>query len=153
MDVGYQLPEDLRMLQTWMRNFIRREIIPLERELDPEAMELPEEDYERLSRIAKDAGMWCLGAPEEYGGGGLGCFAMTVINEEMAQHRNGLYNPGYGVFGRPPPPIIFEGTKEQIKKYAMPTIQGGGTTFYAITAPRGGSDPARAIHTPPVRDG
>ncbi len=153
MDVGYQLPEDLRMLQTWMRDFIRREIVPLERELDPEAMELPEEDYERLSRIAKDAGMWCLGVPEEYGGGGLGCFAMTVINEEMAQHRNGLYNPGYGVFGRPPPPIIFEGTKEQIKKYAIPTIQGGGTTFYAITEPSGGSDPARAIQTTAVRDG
>lgn len=153
MDIGYQLPEDLKMLQTWMRNFVRREIVPLEQYLDPEALEISEEDYDRLSRKAKDAGMWCLGVPEEYGGGGLGCFAMTVVNEEMAQHRNGLYNPCYGVLGRPPPPIIFEGTREQIEKYALPTIQNGGETFYAITEPSGGSDPARAIQTTAVRDG
>ena len=153
MEEGYQLPEDLKMLQTQIRDFIRREIIPLERKLDPEDIELPEEEYERLSKIAKDAGMWCMGVPEEYGGGGLSCFAMTVIHEEMAQHRNGLYNPGYGVFGQPPPPIIFEGTREQIEKYAIPTIQNGGRTFYAITEPSGGSDPARAIQTTAVRDG
>ena len=153
MDMGYQLPEDLRMLQTWVRNFIRREIIPLERGLDPEDIELPEEDYERLSKITRDAGMWCLGVPEEYGGGGLNCFSMTVVHEEMSQHRNGLYNPGYGVFGGSPPPIIFEGTKEQIEKYAIPNIQSGGNTFYAITEPSGGSDPARAIQTSAVRDG
>ena len=153
METGFQLPEELRMLQTWVRNFVRREIVPLERTMDPEALELPEEDYERLSRITKEAGMWCLGVPEEYGGGGLSCFAMVVIHEEMAQHRNGLYNPGYGLFGRPPPPIIFEGTREQIEKYAVPTIRNGGDTFYAITEPSGGSDPARSIRTTAVRDG
>ena len=77
METGFQLPEDLRMLQTWMRNFIRREIVPLERSLDPEAVDLPEEDYQSLARVARDAGMWCLGVPEEWGGGGLGCFQMT----------------------------------------------------------------------------
>jgi acyl-CoA dehydrogenase len=153
MDIGYQLPEDLKMLQTWMRNFIRREIVPLERQLDPEAFQLPEEDYARLSKKVKDAGMWCLGVPKEYGGAGLGCFEMTVVHEEMSQHRNGLYGPAYDVFGRPPPGIIFEGTREQIEKYAIPTIQNGGTTFYAITEPSGGSDPARSIQTTAVRDG
>jgi len=153
MDDGYQLPEDLKMLQTWVRNFIRKEVLPLERQLDPEELELHKEDYDRLSKMTKDAGMWCLGVPEEYGGGGLSCFAMSVIHEEMAQHRNGLYNTGCGVFGSPPPPIIFEGTKEQIEKYAIPTIKNGGTTFYAITEPSGGSDPGRAIQTTAVRDG
>jgi len=153
MDMGYQLPEEVRMLQTWVRNFIRREIIPLELQLDPEAVELPKEDYDRLSKITKDAGMWCLGVAEEYGGGGLSCFEMTVVNEEMSQHRNGLYGTGYHVFGRPPPPIVFEGTKEQIEKYAIPTVQNGQTTFYAITEPSGGSDPARSIQTTAVRDG
>ena len=153
MDTGYQLPEELKMLQTWVRNFVRREIIPLERAMDPEDTEIPEDDYERLSRITKDAGMWCLGVPEEYGGGGLSCFAMTIVQEEMAQHRNGLYNPGYGVFGRPPPGIIFEGTPEQIQKYAIPTIRNGGMTFYAITEPSGGSDPGRAIQATAVRHG
>ena len=54
-----------------------------------------------------------MGAPREYGGGGLGTFDMCVLTEEMAQHRMGLYNPGCGVFGRTPPPVIYAGTEEQ----------------------------------------
>jgi acyl-CoA dehydrogenase len=96
---GYRLPEELKMLQTAVRKFIAEEIVPLERRLDPEAIELSQEDYDRLSKKVKEAGMWCMGEPLEYGGGGLGCFAMTVLAEEMAQHRNGLYRPGYGAFG------------------------------------------------------
>jgi len=157
MDVsGYQLPEELKMLQIAVRKFIAEEIVPLERQLDPEAIELPQEDYDRLSKKAKEAGMWCLGEPAEYGGGGLGCFAMTVVGEEMSQHRNGLYGPGYNVFGPsipPIPPIIYQGTKEQIEKYAIPTIREGSITFFALTEPSGGSDPARAVQTRAVRDG
>ena len=153
MDIGFQLPEDIKMLQTWVRDFVRREIMPLEKKMDPEATELAPEEYDRLSKITKGAGMWCLGVPEKYGGGGLSCFAMTVLGEEFSQHRNGLYNPGYRLFGNPPPPAIFEGTKEQIEKYALPTIENGEHSFYAITEPSGGSDPANAIKTSAVRDG
>ena len=41
-----------------------------------------------------------MAAPEKYGGGGVNTFGMSVILEEMLQHRMGLYNPGCGVFGR-----------------------------------------------------
>jgi acyl-CoA dehydrogenase len=115
---------------------------------------IAEEDYERLSRKTRDAGMWCLPVAEEYGGAGVDCFTMTVLMEEMTQHRNGLYNPCYGVLGRTPPDIIFQGTQEQIEKYALPTIRGERRgTFFAITEPSGGSDPANAIQTTAVRDG
>ncbi len=153
METGFQLPEDIKMLQTWARDFVRREILPLELNMDPEAVDISQEDWDRLSKVTKDAGMWCLGVPEEYGGGGLSCFAMTVLGEELSQHRNGLYNPGYRLLGSPPPPVIFEGTKEQIEKYALPTVRNADHTFYAITEPSGGSDPARAIQTSAVRDG
>src|SRR5207249_6942400 len=123
------------------------EILPLEARLDPDAADIPEEDYRRLSAKTKTSGLWCLGAPEEYGGGGLGTFGMCVVLEEMAQHRLGLYNPGCGVFGRYPPPVIYAGSKEQIAKYAVPTIRDGLKTFFAITEPSGGSDPAGAIQT------
>jgi len=160
MDVsGYQLPEELKMLQTAVRKFIAEEIVPLEQRLDPEAIDLTQADYDRLSKKVKEAGMWCMGEPAEYGGGGLGCFAMTVLAEEMAQHRNGLYRPGYGVFGPSGytapgiPPIIYEGTTEQIEKYAVRTIREGHTAFFALTEPSGGSDPARSVQTRAVKDG
>jgi len=74
-------------------------------------------------------------------------FQMCVLQEEMCQHRMGLYNPGAGVFGRTPPPVIWAGSEEQIQKYAVPAVREGHETFWAITEPSGGADPAGAIQT------
>ena len=144
---GFTMPEELRLLGEQIRRFVQEEIIPLERQIDPDAPDLPEEDFARLSAKTKAAGLWALGAPEQYGGGGLDTFSMCVALEEMSQHRMGLYNPGCGVFGRYPPPAIWAGSKAQIEKYAVPTVRDGVKTFFAITEPSGGSDPAGAIQT------
>jgi acyl-CoA dehydrogenase len=148
---GYRLPDELLAIREQIRRFIREEIIPLEQRLDPDAPDLPKEDYARLSEKTKSAGLWCLGVPEKYGGGGMDTFSMSVLLEEMSQHRMGLYNPGCGVFGRPPAPFIFAGTAEQIEKYAIPAMREGFKTFVAITEPSGGSDPAGAIQTTAVK--
>lgn len=153
MRSGFQMSNETKMLQTWMREYVRKEILPLETTMDPEAIMISAEDYERLSNKTQEAGMWHLGLPEKYGGAGLDCFTMTVLTEEMSQHRNGLYNTCYGTLGRGVPNIIFSGTEEQIEKYAIPTLNGERKgTFFAITEPTGGSDPARAIQTTAVRD-
>ena len=73
---GYRLPDELVALRAEVRRFVRDEIIPVEQRIDPDAAELPEADHRRLAAKTKAAGLWCLGAPEEYGGGGLGTFAM-----------------------------------------------------------------------------
>jgi len=150
---GYTLPEELKVLREQVRRFVRDEIIPLEQMLDPDAPELPEADFKRLSAKTKAAGLWALGSPVEYGGGGLDTFSLCVLYEEMCQHRMGLYVPGAGVFGRNPPHPIWAGTKEQIRKYAVPAVEQGYETFFAITEPSGGSDPAGAIQTRAERRG
>src|SRR5690349_5348348 len=144
---GFTLPDELRLLREQIRRFIREEIIPLEQRLDPDAPGLPPDEWERLASKTKAAGLWALAAPEQHGGGGLDTFSMCVLYEEMAQHRMGLYNIGCGVFGRYPPPAIWAGSKAQIEKYAVPTVREGWRTFFAITEPSGGSDPAGAIQT------
>src|SRR5256885_1548281 len=118
---GYRLPEELLVLREQIRRIIRDEIIPIEQRIDPEAPEIPEDDYRRLAVKTQAAGLWALGAPEEYGGGGLDTFSMCVALEEMAQHRMGLYNPGRGVVGRHPPPATRARSKEQIRKDAWPS--------------------------------
>ncbi len=150
---GYSLPEELALLREQVRRFVREEIIPVEQRSDPDAAEIPEEDHRRLQAKTKAAGLWCLGAPEEYGGGGLDTFSMCVLLEEISQHRMGLYNPGCGVFGRYPPPVIYGGTREQIEKYALPALREGYHTFFAITEAGGGSDPAGAIQSRGVKRG
>jgi acyl-CoA dehydrogenase len=150
---GFQLAPELAALRDQVRKIIRDEIIPIEARVDPDAPEIPEQDYWAIARKVQSAGMWCMGAPKNYGGGGLGTFDMCVLTEEMAQHRMGLYNPGAGVFGRNPPPVIYAGTEEQIQQYAVGTLKNAWHTFFAITEPSGGSDPAGAIQCRAVRKG
>jgi alkylation response protein AidB-like acyl-CoA dehydrogenase len=60
---------------------------------------------------------------------------------------------GLRPFGRYPPPAIWAGTAAQIAKYAVPTIREGWETFFAITEPSGGSDPADIIQSRAERRG
>jgi len=150
---GYQLSPELLALRDNVRRIIKDEVIPAEARVDPDAAEIEEDDYWRIARKVQAAGMWCMGSPKQYGGGGLSLFEMCVLMEEMCQHRGGLYNPGAGVFGRTPPPVIWGGNEDQIQKYAVPTLKHGTYTFFAITEPSGGSDPAGAIQCRAVRDG
>jgi len=152
-DERYQLPEELRMARNLLKDYIQHEIIPLEQVLDQDAISLPDEDFNRLTPMTKEMGLWCMGVAEEYGGAGLSLFAQAVIDEEMVQHRAGLYRPAYSTMGSSPPEVIWMGTDEQIETYGLPTVRGERKGWFAITEPSGGSDPARAIQTRAVRDG
>lgn len=151
--IGYQLPDELRMLQAVVRDFIQNEIIPREASLDSDAPFLRPDQLAEVQAKARKLGLWYLGAPAEYGGAGLSMFALTVVAEESSQHRLGAYNPAAGAFGWDLPNPIFKGTREQIERYAVPSIRDGLDAFIAITEPSGGSDPARSIQTKAVRSG
>jgi acyl-CoA dehydrogenase len=150
---GYPIPPELASARDQVGRIIREEVMAAEAKVDPDAAEIEEDDYWRIAKKTQSAGMWCMGAPREVGGEGLGTFEMCVLTEQMAQHRMGLYNPGCGVFGRTPPPVIYAGTPEQIQTYAAGTIKNAWFTFFAITEPSGGSDPAGAIQCRAVRQG
>lgn len=152
---GFELSTELKMLRETVRRFMRSEILPLERELDPDATGLPKEEFDRLRKKTMEMGLWYYGEPEEYGGGGLDLFSSVIVMEELAQCRAGLYFPAYGVFGflSTPPPVIYAGTREQIEKYAIPCIRDAQHTVFAITEPSGGSNPAETIQMTAVKDG
>jgi acyl-CoA dehydrogenase len=150
---GFQLSEELKLIREQVRRVIQDDVIPAESRIDPDDSELLPEDFLRISKKVKDAGLWALGVPARYGGAGMNTFALCVLVEEMAQHRMGLYHPGAGVFGRPVPHSVWAGTEAQIQKYAVPAIRAGDYCFFAITEPTGGSDPAGAIRTRAVRTG
>ena len=99
---SYQLPNELTALRDQVGRIIREEIIPIEARIDPDAAEIPEDDYWRLARKVQAAGMWCMAAPREYGGGGLSTLAMTV-SRGMCHHHSASTTPGQSVWRTPPP--------------------------------------------------
>ena len=117
---GYSLPEELTLLQDQIRRFVREEIIPAEHAIDPDAADLPDGVYARLSAKTQAAGLWCPGAPKEYGGGGLNTFSMSIALEEMAQHRMGLYNPGCGRLGAIRPIPFMPAARSRFKNMPCP---------------------------------
>jgi acyl-CoA dehydrogenase len=144
---SWQLPEELKMLQETTRRFMEREVRPVEATEPHDSWKLPEEKLLPLQKKARELGLWCVQTPAEYGGAGLNLLGQCIVAEESVKCKMGAYIPACGAFGFDPPNIIFSGTREQIEKYALPSIQNGEKTFVAITEPSGGSDPGRAIRT------
>ncbi len=150
---GFDLDDDLEMLRQVVSRFVSEQIRPAEEALGPEARALPAEIIEKLQTRARQSGLWCLDAPEQFGGGGLGAFQSVVVWEAASKHRFCHPVPGAGAFGYNPPPPLYQGSEEQIERYVRPHIEHGWVAFNAIAESSGGTDPARAIQTTAVRKG
>ena len=147
------LTEEQELIIGSVRRFVREEILPLEQSLDPDADELPEDDYNRLVEMTKSMGLYGLDIPPAYGGPDIDLVTRTLIAIEMSQHRAGLYAPCYSVFGGAGLAQLFEATDDQKDRYLYPTLRGEKRGFFGLSEPSGGSDPARAIQTRAVPDG
>ena len=148
-----QLSEEQEMIIGMVRRFVREEIVPLERDLDPDADELHPDDRDRLIEKTRAMGLYGLDIPPEYGGPDVDLVTRTLIAVEMSQHRAGLYAPCYGTFGGAGLAQLFEATDDQKERYLYPTLRGEKRGFFGLSEPSGGSDPARAIQTRATRDG
>lgn len=144
---SWQLPEELKMLQETTRRFMEREVRPVEATEPHDSWKLPKEKLLPLQKKARELGLWCVQTPAEYGGAGLNLLGQCIVAEESVKCKMGAYIAACGAFGFDPPNIIFSGTRAQIEKYALPSIEKGEKTFVAITEASGGSDPGRAIRT------
>lgn len=151
--MNFELTDEQKLVVDLVRRFVKEEIVPLEADLDPDASELPKDQYERLVKQTREMGLFGIDIPAEYGGPEIDLVTRTLIAIEMAQHRAGLYAPCYGVFGGAGLAQLYEASEEQKERYLYPTLRGEKRGFFALTEPSGGSDPARAIRTTAVKDG
>ncbi len=154
----FTLPPELDELKRLVREIVDRECIPLEsRFLANEGGEpgaygaesfvdgsLPAEDWQRLTRISKETGIYTATLPDEYGGMGYGVLGSFVLAEE--RNRSIVPLPMANVTQ-----ILFECNDEQRPKYLDPIIRGECYAF-AQTEPDAGSDPG-SMKTTAVLDG
>src|SRR4029453_15405326 len=148
MDFG--LTDEQRMILDTTREFVRRELLPLEAEVtraELQGRDFPDRETVRaLQRKAKTAGLWGLMTPEEYGGASLGVLMTALINMETAR---ALIRFNYG--GRAEH-ILFGCNDEQQQRYLLPVIAGERQSCFALTEPDTGSD-ATNIQMQAVQDG
>lgn len=148
--MDFTLPPEFDALRAKARDFVAREVIPLES--DPTVWD----DHEniRLDRLealrakAKAIGIWAPQAPREDGGMGLPMVAWAALYEEA----------NYGLFG----PLAFNcaapddgnmnliakiGTPEQKRKWLHPIVRGEVRSSFAMTEPMpgAGSDPGMML--------
>ncbi|MFC1934861.1 acyl-CoA dehydrogenase family protein [Chloroflexota bacterium] len=74
--MDFEIPEELKMIQTLVRDFVNTQMKPLERDILGRAADLsdakaslPSEVEERLAKMAEEMGLWGINVPEELGGG------------------------------------------------------------------------------------
>lgn len=136
--VDFALSDTERDIRDWVRNFVQRELMPLEsealrRERNGERG-LTKEESGGLREKARQAGFWGVQTPEEYGGMGLSAVMTALIEIELGRTHVPFS------FGGQADNILYHGNEEQKQRYLLPTIAGERKSCFAITEPGAGSD-------------
>ncbi len=140
--MDFELPEELKMVQSLARDFVDERLRPLERDILGRAADmsdaracLPAEKETELIRVAKEMGLWGAGVPEELGGAGLSTLGVCLVEEELA--RTVVPFPFGDVT-----PILFDCNAEQREKYLRPAIDGQKRPYLALMESGGEADPS-----------
>jgi len=140
--LDFNLPEELKMLQTLVRDFVRERLLPEERELlgrdgepDSGRLYLSSEVEAGLIKTVKDMGLWGINLPEELGGVGLDTLGICLVEEELART---IVPFDFGDVT----PILFDCTDEQKEGYLVPVLEKKRRAAIAFLETDGGTDPA-----------
>ncbi|AGL20914.1 acyl-CoA dehydrogenase family protein [Actinoplanes sp. N902-109] len=138
--MDFSLSDEERAVRDTARQFITREVMPLEQEaLRRERNHQPGLDRSELRELqlrAKKFGFWGLSTPEEYGGMDLPAVLQSLIWTEIGRTFVQFK------FGGDADNILYYANDEQKREYLVPTIEGDRISCFAITEPGAGSDAA-----------
>ncbi len=148
--MDWELPEELRLLQATVREFVERELIPIEMSF-PDGEWVPPELLAPLQAKAKELGLWMIDVPEELGGAGLSLLAQSVIVEEVARTVAMPFR-GNPLFGPHLSPILRACNEDQFERYVYPVLRGEKRACFAQTEAEAGADPS-SMRTTAVSDG
>jgi Acyl-CoA dehydrogenases len=136
--VDLVLDDEHRAIARTVRDFVTRELIPLEPELlrreRAGERQLTRDELADLRERARRSGLWGVGTPPEYGGAGLDPVAQALVRIELCR----TFVPF--TFGGSADNILFAATGDQIDTYLRPTLSGERVSCFALTEPGAGSD-------------
>ncbi|MDG4830853.1 acyl-CoA dehydrogenase family protein [Solwaraspora sp. WMMD1047] len=148
--MDFSLTDTERAIRDTARDFITREVVPLEQEvLRRERAHQPglrRDELRELQLKARKFGFWGLATPTEYGGMDLPAVVQSLIWTEIGRS----FVPFR--FGGEADNILFYADEAQRREFLLPTIEGERISCFAITEPGAGSDAAN-IRLSARRDG
>ena len=163
--MDFRLSPEEENLRKSVEEFIRGDLIPLEREFenapdifegsrwksraklshDPEVKRYVEM-MENLEKQAEARGLWYLDVPKEYGGAEVSNVAMIAITEEL-EKTSIPFELGNHVSN-----ILYNCKGDQVDKFLRPCIRGEKTSAFGLSEPASGADPSM-LQTTATPDG
>jgi butyryl-CoA dehydrogenase len=150
--MDFEPTEQQAMFRDMVRDFARREIEPLARQMDEEGR-IPETLLAKL----RESGFFGLSFPEQYGGLGADTVTYALVVEELAHASAGVcimvtVHNSVGVY-----PVAMFGSDELKAEY-LPRMAAGEVASFCISEPNAGSDAASLRCSaqrflPPLMDG
>ena len=138
---------EIEALREQARAIVDETLIPAEREVMRTGA-VPAQALQRL----RDAGMFGLTIPREYGGLGQHTFAQVLVHEELGRAHHGFLHGLVLSNGIGASALLAAGSDELKRRYVPAIASGELTTAFALTEPEAGSDAGR-ISTRAVKDG
>ncbi len=135
------------MVRRSVKEFVGKEITPFIDNWEEQGA-FPRDLYPKAAEV----GILGTGYSEACGGTPGDIFFQIAVWEELMRCGSGGLVAGLGSLNIALPPIIRNGTDDQINRFVKPVIEGKRIAALAITEPGGGSDVAN-IETTAVRDG
>ncbi len=139
--------DDHRMIQTVVREFAARELLPIAADLDQH----PRYPAEVVAKAAA-LGLMAMTVPEVYGGAGMDTVAYVIAQEELARASAGFQTIVTVNNSLVCEPILRYGTEGQKRHYLPDLAQGRRLGCYCLTEPTSGSDAMSLRTTATLRD-
>ena len=135
--MDFALPDDVRMLQGTVRDYVRDRLMPLTMQVERDD-EVPVEVLQEM----KDLGLFSIPFPEDYGGGGFGELGYCIAMEELGAVNAAYSNIIGGHCSLSGMAIALAGSEELERRYLPVMSTGEKLGAFALTEPNAGSDAA-----------
>jgi acyl-CoA dehydrogenase len=152
--MDFEVSEQMETILSMVREFVDRELIPIEGEMLHGSPERVQEMVTAAQAKVRQMGLWAPNHPVEFGGLGLSMVDHGLLSEALG--RSPL---GHTVFGSQAPDagnieiLHLHATEEQRERFLRPLVEGTIRSCFSMTEPEtAGSNPL-LLATTAVKDG
>ena len=145
--MDFSFTEEQRLLVGTIREFVHRELKPLEEGVEAGGY-LADDVAREIRQKSQELGLYAVNIPREFGGGGLSVLEWMMAEEQFGRTSDILIRRAFGNVYE----ILLEASEKQKQTYLLPAVTGERTFSVAFTEPEAGSD-AAAIKTRAERSG